>query len=673
MNKFHRVRANGRTAILSFAILANTALTPVSAVADDSDINALLNMSLAELVDIEVTSVSKRAEKASEAAAAIFVITQDDIKRSGVTSIPEVLRMAPGIQVARSGSHQWAISARGLNDQFSNKLLVLMDGRSLYSPLFGGVWWDAQDTMLEDIDRIEVIRGPGATLWGANAVNGVINIITKDSGRTQGNVASLTIGNNEQIGAYRHGGSFDDGSYRLYAKYSKNRESKFIGGSDARDDWDVFRAGFRSDWGNGRDEFTLQGDVYEGEEGTLLSLPSLTSTTFSDVVHDNQTIAGANILGRWSREISADSEIRLQAYVDRARRDDLFLEQTVNTFDLDFQHIWEVADRHQLVWGMGYRYIHDDLEGTYTVFSPDGRGYDVWSAFLQDKITLLPEELFVTLGSKLEHNDYSGVEVQPSARITWLIDDKQTLWGAVSRSVRTPVRVSDDVFFSNKAIPTTGGTGIVTLIGGRNLDAETSISYEAGYRVQPAENLSFDAAVFFNDYNNLFAETSAAPFVGSSPVYGAHLVIPFTLTNSGSGTSYGAEISANWNVSSNWSLSGSYSLLKLDLESSSAFFATEAESPNHQFNIASHYSFSEMLGWDVGLYYMDAIEPGTNSIPDYYRLDTSLSWEPVDGLELSVVGQNLLDNRHSEFEPFIYESSIKEIGRSVYGKALLRF
>ncbi len=660
--------------ILSFVICF--AIISGSAYASDSDIEALLQMSLEELTDIEITSVSKKSEKASEAAAAVFVITQEDIRRSGATSIPEALRLAPGIQVARSGSHQWAVSARGFNDQFANKLLVLMDGRSVYTPLFAGVWWDAQDTILEDIDRIEVIRGPGGTLWGANAVNGVINIITRDSAETVGNIASVIGGGEDRIASFRHGGEFENGTYRLYGKYSDIDDSETSTGAKADDDWQVARAGFRTDWEQGdKSNITLQGDVYSGREDSALLLPSLTSPTLSTSVLDEQTMRGANILGRWTYVQSGSSEYSLQTYIDHTRRDDVFLKESINTIDIDFQNILTLAESHEVVWGMGYRFIYDNLKGDYISFSPDSRSYDVWSAFAQDKISILPDQgVFITVGSKFEHNDFSGFEMQPSARLTWIVDNNQTLWSSITRSVRTPLRSSSDLSLAAAAVPVSAtSVGVLTVIGNRDVKTENAISYEAGYRIQPMENLSFDVALFFTDYSKLFTDSTGTPFVSSSSLFGSHLTIPVNPGNAGSGDAYGGEFVGSWQVMDNWNISATYSLLDLKVKGSSLFVTSEGKSPNQQFNIRSHYAFNEYLEMDNALYYVDALQPNSaTSIPSYVRLDTRIGWQPIDGLELSLVGQNLLDDRHPEFSGFIYKGN-SEIGRSFYGKATLRF
>ena len=389
-----------------------------AAVTGGGDNKSLLGMSPAELSNIEVTSVSKKAEKASEAAAAVFVITQEDIRRSGATTIPDVLRMVPGVDVAQSGSHDWNVSVRGFNGTYANKLLVLIDGRTVYSNFFAGTIWELQDTLLEDIDRIEVIRGPGAAQWGANAVNGVINIITKNAKDTQGGLATASVGNQiKAIDGGRYGVKIGDDSYvRMYAKYNDDDAFNRTNGTSNGDGWQKRQAGFRSDSKlTTQDNLTVQGDLYDTHEGLKYTLPTLTSPyTYQDP--NDLEASGGNILTRWTRNITSESSIATQAYLDNTAYKVDWGSYNTTTLDFDFQHTWTGWDRNEVVWGLGYRLISDHAETT-SIFSlaPVESDNSLYSGFLQDKITLLPNSVFLTLGSKVEHNDYTGVEVQPSA------------------------------------------------------------------------------------------------------------------------------------------------------------------------------------------------------------------------------------------------------------------
>ena len=456
IHKMHtRSRIKDKTVVLVSTLLSSILLAnPVQA---SGSMDNYLDLPLEDLLSMEVTSVSKKKQRLTEAAAAVFVITQEDIRRSGVTSIPEALRLAPGLQVAKIDANKWAISSRGFNTQFVNKLLVLIDGRSVYTPSYSGVYWDAQDTLLEDIDRIEVIRGPGATLWGANAVNGVINIITKQAGDTQGGLMVASAGNEEKvIAGLRYGAELNKNTHgRLYLKFNE-RDSSYAPGLDdeAGDDWKSLRGGFRIDsQPSDKDRWTVQGDVYEADENQTLNLwrdPSDPSNlNFAPFYLDANTAdeiesSGWNLLTRWDHLLSNTSNITLQLYYDHTKRAENFLLQEQDTLDIDFQHQLEVFGNHDLVWGLGYRHIEDEFSNTYIVaFLPDSGSSDLFSAFLQDEIELLPDRLRLTLGSKFEQNDFTGFEVQPSARLIWLPTERSTLWGSVSRAVRTPSRLED--------------------------------------------------------------------------------------------------------------------------------------------------------------------------------------------------------------------------------------
>ncbi len=622
----------------------------------------VLDLSLTELSEISVTSVSKQEEKASAAAAAIYVITQEDIRRSGATAIPELLRMAPGITVTRAGSGSWTVTARGSNDQFSNKLLVLMDGRTIYSPLFSGVIWDVQDTVLEDIDRIEVIRGPGATLWGANAVNGVINIITKRASDTQGGYASFTAGNQIQgIGTVRYGTALGDTSHlRAYAKRTQYNSETRPNGSTANDNWKKSQAGFRADGTlEGGDKFTVQGDAYSVDEDANFTIPDLTSGTFTSSPKDIEA-SGVNALVRYDTKHSGTSQTTVQAYVDHTFYKTSFFNDTTDTLDLDVQNVWTGMGGHEFVWGAGYRLImsENDPQSAQYSLTPKRRNDNLFNAFVQDKITLLSDELFLTLGSKFEKNDYTGLEIQPSARMSWLVDDSQTLWSSVSRAVHTPYRYTDDGF---QALGVVAGPAYAAFAGNKSLESEELIAYELGYRIQPTASLAFDLAGFYNEYDNLIYVKYGTPTT----------FLPITTDNSDGGTSLGGELSAQWNVSKQWQLAGAYSYIDLTFDKkNSVAFSYVGKHPKHQFNVRSTYLFNQNLEMSNALYYVDDLT-GIN-IPSRYRFDTRVSYAIAPGVDVSLVGQNLLDDRTQEFTPFVYRASA-EIGRSIYGNVSLKF
>jgi iron complex outermembrane receptor protein len=656
----------------SLLMFASVSALSFSAHAADVDPSSLLDMSLAELSNIEVTSVSKKAEKETEAAAAIYVITQEDIKNSGATAIPELFRMVPGMTVTQSGAHDWTVTARGFNDQFSNKLLVLIDGRTVYSPLFSGVIWENQDTVLEDIERIEVIRGPGATLWGANAVNGVINIITKHAKDTQGGYASLSAGNQVHgIGDVRYGGKIGEDSYvRAYAKSTNYASQERPTGVTANDNWEKQQAGFRSD-SKITDTGTLnvQGDIYTINQDTNYTIPDMNSATGVSPAGGYE-VRGGNIQTRWEEKLSAKSIASLQMYVDSVFQKSSFFNDLTTTADIDFQHSWTGWNRQEIVWGTGYRLIQGRNDPTSQQYSldPQVRNDNLFSAFVQDKVALIPDNLYLTLGSKIEHNDYTGVEVQPSARIAWLPTESQTVWGSVSRAVHTPSRYTDDATQLLLVDPVTTAPFPLRYIAvpNRALESEEMVAYELGYRIQPTKTLAFDVASFYNDYKDLFGGVPSAPtFTGTT----VDVSIPAANTNSAK--SMGLELSSKWNVSNRWQLAGSYSYITLEFEDKANFgYSFVGKNPKHQFNMRSTYLFPRNISMSNALYYVDDLS-GVN-IDGYYRFDTRISYPILENVDLSLVGQNLFDNRHQEFTPFAYKSAA-EVGRSVYGNVSVKF
>lgn len=643
----------------------------------DEEMTELSKLDFEELMNIEITSVSKKAQKVSEAAAAIFVITNEDIQRSGVTSIPEALRMVPGLEVARIDASTWAITCRGFNGRFANKLLVLMDGRSIYTPLFSGVFWDVQDTLLEDLDRIEVIRGPGATLWGANAVNGVINIITKQAKDTQGGLVTAGVGTEERgLGSVRYGGKLnDDTYYRVYAKYFDRDSAVDVSGHDGADEWHVLRGGFRMDWEPANsNSLTLQGDIYDGDAGQRLSVTSLTAP-YTRTFDEDTEITGAYLLSRWKRTISDNSDIMLQLYYDRTERNTAVMDESRDTFDIEFQHQFSLSERQEFIWGLGYRFTSDDIDNTFSLsFYPDNRDDNLFSAFLQDEIMLIEDRLHLTLGSKFEHNDYTGFEIQPSVRLIWTPYRQHSVWTAVSRAVRTPSRAEEDVRINQKVFPGSPPR-VVSLFGNHDFDSEELIAYELGYRVQLMDRLSLDIAAFYNDYDDLRTEEPGEPFPETSPSP-PHLVIPYTAGNKMKGETYGIELAADWRVLDWWRLQAAYTYLQMqlhldgdsrDMRSVSA----EGESPHNQVSLRSSMDLTRDLDFDLWLRYVDNLP--SQDVGSYITLDARLGWKLYKDIELSVVGQNLLDSHRLEFEPEILDTYPTEVERSVYGKITWRF
>lgn len=531
-----------RQALLLWGFLALSA-SQSGAAGIPADLTAL---SLEQLMNVNVTSVSKKSQKVSESAAAVHVITSEDIRRSGTTSIPELRRNVPGLNVARIDSNKWAISARGFNGRFSNKLLVLMDGRSLYTPIFSGVFWDVQDTFLDDIDRIEVIRGPGGTVWGANAVNGVISIITKSADETNGTVITGRAGTEERGSfAGRHGFSINDhSSIRAFVKHTKKDNSTLPSGQAGSDDWDIKRGGFRYDnrmLAGG--ELMIQGELYTGNAGQFVSAPSL-SSPYTETLSDDASLNGQFILGRWSSSKDGSSQTSVQTYFDRAIRREYHANVATNIFDIEAEKRQKIGKIHEVIAGIGYRFHRDDIgNSTDVAVNPTHDTYHLFSTFVQDEITVT-DTLKVTIGSKFEHNSFSGFEIQPSARALWQVTPNDSVWTSASRAVRTPSRASDGATLNNSVV--TGTPPIQARISGpTNTKSEELIALEIGYKTRPLPTLSLDFATFYNMYDNFLTSDSGTAFVETSPTP-VHLVLPLTFASNMSGEAYGFELGADW-------------------------------------------------------------------------------------------------------------------------------
>lgn len=641
--------------------------------AADTEARARALMSLEHLVNQEVTSVSKREEKASQAAAAVYVITAEDIRRSGATNIPEALRMAPGISVARAGASGWAVTARGFNSQFSNKMLVLIDGRSVYDPLFAGVYWDSQNVPLETIDRIEVIRGPAGTLWGANAVNGVINVITKPAADTQGGLQETLIGNQDGMASLRYGGTFgESGHYRVYGMHQRWGEEFDLNGAGIGDDWKTGQGGFRTEMAlNDRDTLSMQGDYYRSGENFNQVVPTLTPP-FVNINENNDALQGDNFMLHWDRALAEDSDISVKAYYDHTRRDrELLGTHEERTYDLELQHSFFPSDRHELVWGMGYRLVDDAMDNSpYTFFSESRRQTQLFSGFVQDQMALVEGEVFLTLGSKFEHNSFTGFEYQPNARLAWLPDEDNTLWLSIARAVRTPNRASDDLTLIADVIP---GAGYAALAGDHGAESEELLAYEVGFRSRLAQDVAIDVTGYFNDYDHLFSTTRGSPYLsttlGTPP---PSVIFPLLPSNAIDGYVYGVEATANWQVMEDWALAASYGFLdmSLDMTGGVSLVTREDTTPRHQFNLRSNINVTDNVEFDTILYLNDNL-PSEN-IDAYTRVDMRLGWRPVESVELSLAGHGLLDDKHPEFSAF-RSTNPAQIGRAVYGKVSWKF
>jgi len=634
----------------------------------------LAEMNLEDLIQLEVTSVSKKKEKYTKSAAAVYVISGEDIHRSGVRNIPEALRLAPGVQVARINGNKWAISIRGFSGLYSPYLLVLVDGRSVYSPLFSGVYWEEQDTLLENIERIEVIRGPGGALWGANAVNGIINIITKSAKDTQGGLATAEGGSGHRgVGAVQYGSKLGERAYgRIYLKYFTEGERHNSDGHDGEDDWDALRGGFRIDYdASNTDRFELSGEAYDGQAGQNLTIP-LAFPPVMRTLSKDLSVNGGHILGAWTHRASEDSEFALQMYYEGISRDLSAGHERRDTVDVDFQHRLRLSPRHELFWGLGYRFTNNHVTDSYVLsLNPRQRQENLYSATIQDTVTLAEDRLCLTLGTKIEHNDYSGFEIQPSARLLWTPSEKHTVWAAVSRAVQTPSRVFADGRLNIVRFP----GFIMSLLGNDDVGSTDLLAYEAGYRIRISERVFLDFTAFYNRYDQLRTAEMGIPRFEWAP-FPPHGVIPLTYDNKMSGTVYGVELTANWQATSWWQLAANYSYLEMDLEldtssTDTRSVAKQDYSPRHQFRISSFMNLPHGFEFDTHLYYVDEL-PGKN-IPYYVRFDARLGWRISDSLEASVCGQNLFDGHR--LETISDDSGIQstEAPRGVYGKVSWRF
>jgi iron complex outermembrane receptor protein len=600
----------------------------------------LKKLPIEQLLDVEIISAARRPEPLSQAASAIDVVTADDIRRAGVTNLPDALRLAPEMEVAQIDGHTWAISTRGFNISTANKLQVLMDGRTLYSPLFSGVFWDVQNTFLPDLEQIEIIRGPGATLWGANAVNGVINIRTKSADETQGVMIYGGAGNEETgFGGIRYGGMIGPNTaYRVYVLHQSRDSLDLSGGGDAQDDYHITQGGFRIDSRiHPEDNVTIQGDIYSGYFGQLNS---------SDIEVD-----GGNVIGRWTRDLGNDSSLTLQAYFDRTHRliPNVFEEER-NTYDLELHHQFRSGE-HDLVYGANFRVSDDDIGnlGPSLAFLPANDTQQLVSAYLQDEWHIVPDLFSITAGTKIEYNTFSGFEIQPTARFVWLPTKGQTIWGAISRAVRTPTRIDQDLVAPN---PSTGQP--VLFAGTSGFDSEELVAYELGYRLKAMEQLSFDLALFYNDYDNLRSQELQPDGVT-------------LLENGQEGESYGGTLAAKWRVTDWWQLDGSLSVLQLAIRrrtgsNDESGGMGEANDPNLSFLAHSAIDLPCNVQFDSFLRFVDELP--NPSTPSYLEMDLRLAWSPLKDLELAIVGRNLLHDSHAEFAG---ATITREVPRSVYG------
>src|SRR6266436_486240 len=605
----------------------------------------LTQVTLEQLGQIEVTTASKRPVKVSRTPAAIYVVTQEDIRRSGATSIPEALRLVPGVEVARIDSNTWSLGVRGFGSALSRSVLVLMDGRSLYTPLFAGVYWALQDTLLEDVERIEVIRGPGGTIWGANAVTGIINIITKNAKDTHGALVSVGGGNVDQgIGGLRYGtgnGKFD---YRIYGK-GFSRGAGFHSDEMEFDAWRLGQMGFRTDWDvKNADHLTIQGDVYKGGVGETVSFGSFSPP--EQITSDKAVaVSGGNLLVQWRHDLKEGSDIQVQAYYDRTYALAPHYKETRNTFDLDFIHHLTLPGHQNFIWGLGARLSPSEFVQTVPTldFVPRDIANNVYSGFVQDEIAIVPNKFSLTVGSKLEHNNYTGFEIQPSLRGLWTIGPRQAFWMAVTRAVRTPSRIEEDFHLTDFGIASP--LIYVAIDGNQRLSSERLIGYEAGYRTLVTSKFYVDFAVFHNDYDDLINLGPLAVTVDLTPAP-PHLIIRLPWANGLKGSTDGFEIAPDWKPSRWWQMKAAYSYLNMKLESKPRMVDAlgyvskdEGSSPHNQLTLQSRFNLPKGFEFDQAYRYVSALP--AQLVRGYSTGDVHVAWRSTRNVEISVVGENL--------------------------------
>ena len=669
-----------RSTHVLFALLLFFVAGHLPAQSSELSDNEFLDMDISQLMQVTITSVSKKPERLSDAAAAVFVISNEDIRRSGATSFPEALRLVPGLHVAQISSSKWTVSSRGFSGQFSNKLLVLIDGRTVYTPAFSGVYWDMQGTLLEDVDRIEVIRGPGATLWGANAVNGVINIITKTSQETLGGLVRGSVGSHETMrGGVRYGWQLHGGiTGRLYVNYDNFDSFERLATSvDGNDEWESLRGGFRIDGEiDTRRSWTLQGDVYSNDESQLMAPFWVPVLPYYTELKEDFDVCGWNVLAKYEQTFTDDAKLTVQLYYDSNEREETFLGQTHDTIDVDVQYGTQLGD-HSLIMGLGYRSIDSDFSTTFQAsITPSDRTDKIYSGFIQDTIKFAGDNLALTIGTKWEHNGYSGHELQPSGRLAWKINQSNMVWGAVSRAVRTTSQFESDGSLLISIDPTLSPfPGLSYFRGDGGFDSEELTAYEAGYRWMPSGNLSFDFAFFYNDYDMVMGVAYTDP---TTPY---DTIINNTIRGDGSGF----ELAVDWQPTQWLELMMGYSYLKMDLVAKQLYaLRTSASvyngsSPEHQFTLRADVAINPRWNLHVGLRYIDELEDASPAaqmlglvIDDYWNCDVTMSYTYSENLEFMVGGKNLFHEENLEFVSEFFTPPT-EIARSVFVQATYRF
>ncbi|MDD5229166.1 MAG: TonB-dependent receptor [Methylococcales bacterium] len=651
----------------------------------DSEMDALLNMSLEELMEQKISIATKSEKSLSTTAASVFVISADDIRRSGAANIPESLRMAPGLQVIQVNPHDWNVSIRGLNDQAANRFLVLVDGRSVSGNFNAGTYWrELQGMPLESIERIEIIRGSGGTIWGVNAMNGVINIITRSALTTKD--AQLTAGGGS---AQQDFGRFDytkkiteNASVRGYGTYynvANAKGDKNYNGS-AGSGW---TNGARFDWNNKQgDEVMADANWSENdseESGALTSLKPPYTQTINSQPFNHQN---GHFLTRWEHHLNDKNYWAIRSFYDHTNRKDFQIQTKIDVFDVDFTHYFSLGERHNLTWGTGYRRANDEIGNTLMVkLNPTSGNTDIFNVFAQDEIALDENKQWIfTLGSKFEYHTLTGFETEPSGSLSWHVNDKHTLWTSVSHAVRVPSRgqSSDATYLIYNSSRNFGNTELPVIVQGnikKGIGAENSTTYQMGWRGAFNQGLTADATIFYTNYNDIIrSEAAGEPTINNSLGIPA-IISPWLGNNNLYAQSFGTELSLNWQATEWWRNYLSYSFLNMDVKPYVGHTLTfydpvglEHSTPQHQVSLRTNFNVTQDIDFDVWWRYTDKIITNQRPIAGYFNTDTRIAWRPVKGLELSLIGQNLIQTQHLEYQGDLFQPQATYVSRGIYAK-----
>jgi len=636
--------------------------------------NTLKQLTLEQLGNVEVTTAERQPKQLGKTSAAIYVITQEDIQRSGATTIPEVLRLAPGVEVARIDSNKWSIGIRGFGSRLARDVLVLIDGRTVYTTLLAGTYWEVQNVLLQDVERIEVIRGPGATIWGPNALNGVINIITKSSKDTHGTLVNAGGGNVDQgFSNTRYGGGNGKGfDYRVYGM-GFVRGPEYHSDRNNYDSWRALQGGGRMDSSpDERDSFTLQGDIYDEGAGETVTAVTY-APPYQQIVQGTELLSGGNILGRWQHTQGEGKDFQLQFYYDRTSRQEPNFADYRNTFDFDFLDRFRLPARQEITWGFGARASTGSnptiVSGLY--FLPETRTDTLYTGFFQDEVGLVQDRLSIQFGTKLLKTNYTGFQLQPTARLLWTPTKKQTFWAAFTHALRTPSDAERAFYLSGFTGSFVGGLPFFARFNANpNFESEQMNGYEFGYRNLVRKSLYFDFAAFFNHYNDLFSEDIAgAPFIETNPAP-THVLLPADFGNGLLGTTRGIEVAPEWRPFSFWRLAASYSFLQMEIEKRPGSLdvgtapTVAGSSPRHQVTAQSDFDLTKTVSLDLTYRFVSKLP--AQAINAYSTGDVQFAWKPRPDIRFSILGQNLLQPRHYEFasDP----GPNVAIKRSVYGQ-----